>query len=190
MPNGITLLRLLCIPVFVWMLLRPNRAGWYPAALLLGALGVTDGVDGYVARHFGQVSTVGKVIDPIADRLLIGVAAAATIAVGAVPVWVVAVALAREILVSAGFVAVAAAGAKRMEVQWAGKAGTFGLMAAIPLFLAGHAHDDWHALAETLAWVCAVPGLALGWYAAATYVPRARAALAEGRRRVREEGPG
>ena len=70
-----------------------------------------------------------------------------------------------------------------MEVQWAGKAGTFGLMVALPLFLAGHAADDWHRIAETLAWVAVIPALALGWYAAITYVPMARAALSEGRRR-------
>ena len=57
-PNGLTLIRLLCLPVFVWLLTRPHRAGWYPAALLLAGLGVTDGVDGYVARHFHQVSTL------------------------------------------------------------------------------------------------------------------------------------
>ena len=74
-PNGLTLLRLLCLPLFVWLVARPHRAGWYPAALLLAALGVTDGVDGYVARHFHQVSKLGKVLDPLADRLLLGVAA-------------------------------------------------------------------------------------------------------------------
>ena len=185
-PNLVTLVRLLCIPVFVLLLLRPGRAGWYPAALLLGALGVTDGVDGYIARHFNQVSTLGKVLDPLADRLLLGVAAIAIIAVGAVPVWVAVVALAREALVAVGFVYVAAAGGRRMDVQWAGKAGTFGLMCALPLFLAGHANDDWHSVAEALAWVCVVPALAFGWYAAVTYVPMARSALAESRR-AREE---
>ena len=179
-PNLLTAVRLCCIPVFVLLLVRPHRAGWYPAALLLGAMGVTDGVDGYVARHFDQVSTLGKVLDPLADRLLLVVAALSIIAVGAVPVWVAVVALVREALVAVGFLVVAALGGRRMDVQWAGKAGTFGLMCALPLFLAGHAHDDWHAVAEVLAWVCVIPALVLGWYAAVTYVPKARAALAEG----------
>lgn len=180
-PNFITLARLLCIPVFVLLLLRPERAGWYPAALLLGGLGVTDGVDGYVARHFHQVSTLGKVLDPLADRLLLGVGAVSIIAVGAVPTWVAVVALLREALVAGGFLYVAAAGGRRMDVQWAGKAGTFGLMCALPLFLAGHANDDWHSIAEGLAWVCVIPALVFGWYAAITYVPKARQAIAEGR---------
>lgn len=180
-PNLVTLVRPLCIPVFVILILRSHRAGWYPAALLLGGLGVTDGVDGYVARHFNQVSTLGKVLDPLADRLLLGVAAISIIAVGAVPLWVAVAALLREALVAAGFLYVAAAGGRRMDVQWAGKAGTFGLMCALPLFLAGHAADDWHSTAEILAWICAVPALVFGWYAAFTYVPKARQALAESR---------
>lgn len=186
-PNALTLIRFGCIPLFVWLIAQPNHAGWYPAALLLGALGITDGVDGYVARHFDQVSTLGKVMDPIADRLLLGVGAISIIVVGALPVWVAVVALAREGFVAAGFLYVAAAGGRRMDVQWAGKAGTFGLMCALPLFLAGHAQDDWHRVAEVLAWVCVTPGLALGWYAAITYVPKAKAALALSRTRQTEE---
>lgn len=189
-PNVVTTVRLLCTPVFLWLLLRgPGHRGWYPAALLLGALGATDGVDGFVARRFHQVSTVGKVLDPVADRLLLGVASISIVVLGAVPLWVGLLALVREGVVAAGFLAVAALGGRRMDVSWPGKAGTFGLMAALPLFLAGHASDDWHLLAESLAWVCAVPGLVLGWYAVATYVPRARQAVADGRaERGRREG--
>jgi cardiolipin synthase len=185
-PNLVTSVRLCCIPVFLLLLARPGRAGWYPAALLLGALGATDWIDGYVARHFNQVSTLGKVLDPVADRLLLGVGAIGIIAVGAVPLWVAVTALAREAIVAAGFLYVAAAGGRRMDVQWAGKAGTFAMMFALPLFLAGHANDDWHSIAEALAWVAVVPALVLGWYAAITYLPKARAALDESRNQRQE----
>jgi cardiolipin synthase (CMP-forming) len=186
-PNALTAIRLACIPVFVVLLLRPNHAGWYAAALLLGALGITDGLDGYVARHFNQVSALGKVMDPVADRLLLGVAGLSIIAVGAVPLWVGVTAITREVLVAAGFLYVAWAGGRRMDVQWAGKAGIFGLMLAFPLFLIGHANDDWHQVAETLAWIAVLPALVLGWYAAITYVPKAREVLAEARRAGTEE---
>jgi cardiolipin synthase (CMP-forming) len=186
-PNALTLIRLGCIPVFVWLLARPDQAGWYPAALLLGVLGITDGLDGYVARHFNQVSTVGKVLDPVADRLLLGVAGIGVIVVGAVPLWVGVLALSREAFVAAGFLFVAFAGGRRMDVQLSGKASTFALMCALPLFLIGHADDDWHRVAEALAWVFVIPGLVLGWYSAITYVPKARAALAESQRRQSEE---
>jgi cardiolipin synthase len=180
-PNALTLIRLLCIPLFVVLIARPHRSGWYPAALLLAGLGVTDGIDGYVARHFHQVSKLGQVLDPLADRLLLAVAAVSIIAVGAVPIWVAVAALSREALVAVGFVAVAVRGGRRMDVQWAGKAGTFGMMCALPLFLAGHAADDWHRVAEVLAWVAVTPGLLFGWYAAITYIPMARAAVSAGR---------
>lgn len=181
-PNLVTTIRLLCVPVFLWLLLRgPGHRGWYPAALLLGALGATDGVDGFVARRFRQVSTLGKVLDPVADRILLAAAAVSIIALGAVPLWVGLLAVSREALVAIGFLTVAALGGRRMDVVWAGKAGTFGLMAALPLFLGGQANDDWHRTAETLAWICAVPGLVLGWYAAAAYVPMAVGAVREGR---------
>ena len=187
-PNAITVIRLACIPVFVILLLCPDHAGWYSAAILLGVLGVTDGVDGYVARHFDQVSTVGKVMDPVADRMLLGVAGLSIIAVGAVPLWVGIAAISREVLVAVGFLYVAAVGGRRMDVQWAGKAGTFGLMFAFPLFLIGHANDNWHEVAEILAWIAVVPALILGWFAAFTYIPKARVALAEARRSWIEEG--
>lgn len=185
-PNALTVMRLLCIPLFVWLLAQPNRSDWVAAALLLAGLGVTDGVDGYVARHFNQVSSVGKVLDPTADRLLLGVAAIAIVVAGAVPVGVAVAALSREALVAIGFLIVAAAGGRRMDVQWAGKAATFGLMCALPLFLIGHAHDEWRHLSEALAWLAVIPALALGWYAAITYIPMARTALDEGRRRRQE----
>jgi cardiolipin synthase len=188
-PNGLTATRLLCIPVFVWLLVLPNRSGWLAAAILLALLGVTDGVDGYVARHFDQVSTVGKVLDPTADRLLLGVAAVAIVVAGAIPVGVAVAALSREAVVAAGFVIVALAGGRRVEVQWAGKAGTFGLMCALPLFLVGHAHEHWHHWAEALGWIVAIPALALGWYAAITYIPIARTALSDGRRPRQEAAP-
>jgi cardiolipin synthase len=186
-PNALTVIRLGCLPLFVWLIARPDRAGWYPAALLLAGLGITDGLDGYVARHFHQVSNLGKVLDPIADRLLLATAAISIIVVGALPIWVAVVALVREAVVAGGFMAVAALGGRRMDVQWAGKAGTFGLMCALPLFLAGHAHDDWHSVAEVLAWVAVIPGLVLGWYAVVTYVPRARAVLAEAKLLANQE---
>jgi cardiolipin synthase len=181
LPNVITLLRLACIPLFVWLIARPDRQGWYQAGILLAILGITDGVDGYLARHLGQVSTLGKVLDPLADRMLIATAGISVVVIGAMPLWLGVVAISREALVAAGFLYVAAAGGRRMDVQWAGKAGTFGLMCALPLFLIGHAHDDWHGLALTLAWVAVVPALILGWYAAITYIPKAREVLAMAR---------
>lgn len=186
-PNLISGCRLACIPVFLWLLIgdhgyRDPHAGWLGAAIVLAALGATDWVDGQLARRLGQVSTLGKVLDPLADRLLLGVAVVSTVAVGAVPVWVAVVALAREVTVAGGALAVFLARGRRIDVHRVGKAGTFALMAAFPLFLAGHAPVSWHQAATDLAWVFTLPGLVLAWVAAASYLPDARRSLAERRR--------
>jgi cardiolipin synthase len=186
-PNVLSLVRLLCLPVFLWLLFSQHDR--WAAAVLLGALGATDWVDGYIARHFNQVSTLGKVLDPTADRLLLLVGVVAILVDGSVPVWIGAAALVREGLVALVAVALALAGSRRMDVQWVGKAGTFGLMFAFPLFLAGHSGISWHHTAHLLGWCCAIPGLLLSYYSAITYVPLARQALADGRalRRVGSE---
>src|SRR5436305_13453550 len=122
LPNLLSLARLLCVPIFLWLLFwapHPHRAA---AAFLLGALGATDWVDGYVARHFDQVSTLGKVLDPTADRVLLFVGVIAILIDGAVPVWVAVIAIAREGAVAIAAIVLAAMGARRIDVQWAGKA--------------------------------------------------------------------
>ena len=174
-PNVISLVRLLCVPLFLWLLFdRENRLG---AALLLGGLGATDWVDGYIARHFNQVSDLGKVLDPIADKVLLLVGMVAILIDGSVPAVVFWPAIAREILVAATTLLLGAMGARRIDVSWAGKAGTLLMMVAFPLFLWGHGQGP----ATAVAWVVAVAGLLMAWYAAATYVGPARLAFREGR---------
>jgi len=177
-PNVITVVRLLCVPIFLWLLFDQHKRA--EAAFLLGALGATDFADGYIARHFNQVSTVGKILDPTADRILLIVGVSAILIDGAVPTWVAVATLTREVLVAGAFIVLAALGARRIDVQWAGKAGTFGLMFAFPLFLMAHDQNfSLHNLAEVLAWLCVIPSLILAWYAAITYIPLARQALKE-----------
>ena len=179
LPNVITIVRLSCLPVFLWLLFGvEDRAA---AAWLLAALGATDWVDGYLARHLHQVSEVGKVLDPVADRLLFIVGAGGIVVDGSVPLWFALIVLVREVLVGGATLVLAALGARRIDVTWYGKAGTFGLMISFPLFLASHSDLSWADTAGVLAWVAGIPGLVLSLYAAALYVPLARRALAEGR---------
>lgn len=185
-PNVITVIRLLCVPVFLWLLFgRDDRAG---AAWLLAAMGTTDWVDGYIARHFAQGSTLGKIIDPIADRVLLGVGVGAIVADRSVPLWLGLAVVIREVVVSVAVLGLAAMGARRIDVRWVGKAGTFALMVAFPLFLAHRSTLGWHRGAGIVAWAVAIPGLAFSYWAAATYLPVARTALDEGRaaRKARE----
>jgi cardiolipin synthase len=176
-PNALSLGRLACVPVFLWLLFRRRSRGG--AAVLLGTLGITDWVDGYVARRFDQVSTVGKVLDPTADRVLLVVGIFAILVEGAVPRWIAWLAVSREITVGAGALTLAAMGARRVDVTWEGKCGTFALMVAFPLFLLSTAPSfPLKRAARLAAWPIALIGLGYSWYSVAGYVPVARAALA------------
>jgi cardiolipin synthase (CMP-forming) len=181
-PNLISLARLLCVPVFLWMLWEPHPAR-RGAAVLLAVLGATDWVDGWIARHFDQGSELGKILDPTADRALLVAAAVALLREGLatgvqVILWLV---LAREVLIAIATVVLALAGARRIDVVWAGKAGTLALMIALPMFLIADAAHSVRTVFEVLGWGFAIGGIALGYFAAAKYVPAARAALREGR---------
>jgi cardiolipin synthase len=178
-PNVITVVRLAMLPVFLWLLFGlEDRA---KAAALLAVLGITDFLDGYIARRFHQVSDIGKILDPVADRLLLFVGVGGILVDGSVPIWFAVAVLVREVLVAGATLALAALGARRIDVTWFGKAGTFCLMIAFPLFLTAESTVGWADTAESLAWLAGIPGLVLSWYSAALYIPRARSALEDGR---------
>jgi cardiolipin synthase (CMP-forming) len=183
--NAITLTRLAFIPVFWWLLFGTGHRAL--AAWLLAVLGATDWIDGYVARRFNEVSTVGKILDPSADRLLtvsglVGVALA-----GGVPWWFAGLCLVREILVIGLTLLLASLGAARIDVLWWGKVSTFVLLAAFPLFLlTSRAHnaplDGWQHLLRAFTWAMGSLGLALSWTVFFGYIRPARTALSAGRR--------
>lgn len=182
LPNLFTLLRLCCIPLFLWMLFtRDNRAG---AGFLLGVLGATDWVDGWLARRFNQVSEFGKAFDPTVDRLLFIVAISAIIIDGSAPAWFCWVVLLREVAVG-GTVALAtvAFGMERFDVTWWGKTATFLLMAAFPWFMIGNSNFPAHQAFTVGAWLVGIPGLVLSWYTGVAYIPTIRKALRSGRAR-------
>jgi cardiolipin synthase len=187
-PNVITLVRLVCIPLFLWLLFGAHRQT--PAAILLAGLGATDWIDGFVARRYHQVSTLGKVLDPAADRILVATAVVAVIVHGAVPVWFGVATLAREALVSIMVLLLAALGAARINVLWVGKAGTFALMFSYPAFLLSYGTASWQGPIRVVAWICGLLGLALAWIAAAGYIAPARDALRTGRAGRRTAGGG
>jgi cardiolipin synthase len=178
-PNVISLIRLACAPLFVWLLAEDELIA---AAALLAVLGASDWVDGWIARQFDQGSDLGKVLDPVADRILLLVGAVALLVQGSVPIVVGVLVLVREAVISVAVLALAAAGARRIDVQWVGKAGTLALMFAFPLYLWADAIDGTaHDVVLAAAWFMAICGLVLSYYAALTYVPIARAALRDGR---------
>ena len=178
-PNVISALRLVCVPLFVYLLLGAEQR--LEAAILLAVLGATDWVDGYIARRWNQVSTVGKILDPVADRAVLLTGVVAILIDGAAPLWVGAATLSREVLISLGTLVVAGLGARRIDVSRLGKAGTFLTYFAYPLFLAGDAEVGSRTVWRGVAWACVAPGVVLSWWSLGTYVPTALRALRERR---------
>lgn len=179
-PNLFTLLRLLCLPLFVWLLFGlPSRQA---AAWLLGGLGATDWVDGYLARRLGQTSEFGKKFDPTVDRLLFVVALIAIMINGAMPIWFGVAVLVREVVVG-GSVAIATLvfDMQRFDVTWLGKSATFLLMFAVPGFLMGHSSVPGADGFAVAAWIFGVPGLVLSYYTAIQYIPLIRESITAGR---------
>ncbi len=180
-PNLISVLRLLAIPWFAWLLLHDDRK--IAAGILLAVLGATDWVDGYIARRFDQGSTFGKIIDPVADRFLLITGAVVLLIDGTVPRWVGVLVLVREAIISIATVGLAALGARRIDVQWVGKAGTLALMFALPMFLwlDDTVPGTGHNVLAVVTWTFTIAGLVFSYYATAGYIPIARAALRDGR---------
>ncbi len=176
-PNLLSLGRLVLVGLFVWLLFGDHER--VAAVIVLSVAGATDFVDGYVARRFNQVSTLGKLLDPTADRIVLATGVIAIAVYGAVPGWLAGVVIGREVLVSAAVLALAALGAKRIDVLFVGKAGTFGLMFCFPSFLLSYGGASWEHALRDATWVLLVPALGFSLVAAASYVPLARKALAE-----------
>jgi cardiolipin synthase len=178
-PNLLTLIRLACLPLFLYLLFeQDNPAG---AAWLLAGLASTDWVDGFVARRFNQTSEFGKVFDPTVDRLLFIVAVTAIIIHGSIPLWFAYAVLIREVLVG-GVIAFSTLFLKmeRFGVTRLGKLATFLLMGAVPSFLIGST-DVWEApFFAALAWIFGIPGLILSWWTAIAYIPMIRSGIAAG----------
>src|SRR5665213_3085364 len=172
-PNLITTIRLALIPVFVWLLFGTDHRAI--AAWLLASLGATDWFDGFLARRLHQVSNVGKIIDPVADRILVITGLLCVAAAGGVPWWFASATLTRELIVSLLTVVLAALGAARIDVIWWGKVSTFALMTSFPLFLLTtnphHAPlTTWQHDVRIACWCLGLGGLALSWIVLIGYV--------------------
>ncbi len=177
-PNLVTLVRLLGVGVFWWVLLVEENIGL--AAGLIFVIGWTDWIDGYLARKLDQVSRLGTALDPIADRLMIASAVIGGMIVDppVVPLVIGFGLIARELLMGAVALILLSKGGGTLEVRYLGKVATFILYGAIPLFYLA-AIDFLGVVTALLAWVLGVVGLAMYWYVTVQYVGDARRVLAE-----------
>ncbi|WP_235564904.1 CDP-alcohol phosphatidyltransferase family protein [Modestobacter sp. Leaf380] len=178
-PNALSVLRLLGVPLFLWLLLGPQADGW--AVVVLMVSGVTDWADGKLARALGQSSRLGALLDPAADRLYIVATLVAFVLRDVVPLWIVAALVAREVVLGVVLLVLRRAGWPPLQVHYLGKAATFILLYAFPLLLLA-AGTGWLApVVAPLAYALTVWGSALYLLAGVLYVVQAVGLLRQGR---------
>lgn len=180
-PNVISALRLALVPVFAVLIVEGEDL-W--ALGVLAVSGASDWLDGVIARRFDQVSRLGKVLDPAADRLFILVTLVALTWRDAIPLWLVVALVSRDVLLACLMPFLARQRYGPLPVHFAGKAATFALLYAFPLLLLA----EWPGLVGTtaavLGWAFAWWGLGLYWLAAVLYLVQARALLVPARATV------
>jgi cardiolipin synthase (CMP-forming) len=168
-PNGLTLARFAAIPVFAWLYLRAGDGPAWGAGIFFAAAAFTDQVDGYLARRWHVESRFGRVADPFADRLMIGVAVILMWATGRIPLVAALVIIARDLLLVVGYKVLAPVGYE-LEVTFLGKLATWVLYASLGLVLVTEEGTRWPLV---LLWI----GIALALGAAVQYLLRARLVL-------------
>ena len=181
LPNALSVLRLLGVPLFLWLLLGPHADGW--AVVVLMVSGATDWADGKLARALGQSSRLGALLDPAADRLYIVATLVAFVLRDVVPLWLVAVLVGRELVLGLALLVLRAHGYPPLQVHYLGKAATFILLYAFPLLLLADGDGPIATLAAPVAWALTVWGSALYVLAGVLYLVQVaglvRAARAE-----------
>ena len=176
-PNVLSMARLVGVPLFLWLVLwpvfgGPNNDGW--ALLVLALSGVSDYLDGKLARRWNQVSNLGRILDPAADRLYILSTLVGLTWRGILPLWLPAVLVARELLLLVMVWLLDRHGYAPPQVNFLGKAATFNLMYAFPLLLLSDGSGLIASLAAIFGWAFAGWGTALYWWAGILYVVQVR----------------
>lgn len=175
-PNALSALRLLGVPVFLWLVLGPEEDGWALALLMVS--GVTDWLDGYLARRLNQFSRVGQVLDPVADRLYILAVVIGLAFREVIPWWVAVILPLRDALLWVLVPFLRTRGYSALPVHFLGKAATFNLLYAFPLLLLGDGTGVVADLARVFGWAFAVWGIGLYWWAGLLYAWQVRTLLA------------
>jgi cardiolipin synthase len=168
LPNALSVLRLLGVPLFLWLLLGPEEDGW--ALVVLMVSGFTDWLDGKLARWLDQGSRLGALLDPAADRLYIVCTLVALALRDVVPVWVVALLLGRELVLGVMLLVLRRHGYPPLQVHYLGKAATLLLLYAFPVLLIADGEGPLAGLARPFAWALTIWGTALYLLAGLFYV--------------------
>ena len=178
-PNLLSFARLLGVPLFLWLILGPHADGW--AIVLLTISGITDWLDGKIARATGQISRLGQLLDPLADRLYIAATLLGLAIRSIIPWWLVGLLLARDLILAVVLAVLKRRGITGLPVHFLGKAATFNLLWGFPFLLLGDSATgtglSWADAARVLGWAFAIWGTALYWWAGILYVEQARRIL-------------
>lgn len=175
-PNLLSASRLLGVPLFLWLVLGPEADLW--ALVVLMVSGVTDYLDGWLARRLGQTSELGRLLDPVADRLYI-LAVVLGLALRDVIPWWLALSLPLRDLLLWGLVPLLRIrGYSALPVHFLGKAATFNLLYAFPLLFLGDGEGTAATLAQIFGWSLALWGVGLYWWAGVLYAWQVRRLLA------------
>ena len=168
LPNVLSFLRLLGVPLFLWLLLVRENDIWAVVVLAVG--GASDWFDGYLARKWKQRSQLGVFLDPAADRLYILATLIGFVARDIVPWWLLVILVTRDVLLLLMVPALRSRGFISLPVHFLGKAATFLLLYSFPLVLLGAGDQPWQMAFRTFGWALAIWGTILYWSAALLYL--------------------
>jgi cardiolipin synthase len=177
-PNALSALRLLLVPVFLYLLLSAHANGWAVAILMFG--GFSDWADGKIARLVqGQSSRLGELLDPLVDRIYMLVVPVALAIAHVVPWWLVLTLIGRDLVLAAMLPLLAGRGLTALPVTYLGKAATFALMSGFPLVLLGQWPDAWSRVVLACGWAFLVWGMAMYLWSAVLYLIQVSMVLRE-----------
>jgi cardiolipin synthase len=176
-PNLLSVARLAGVPVFLWLVLGPEADAWALGLLMLS--GFTDYLDGYLARKLDQMSALGEILDPVADRLYILAVVLALALRDIIPWWVAVILPLRDLLLWGLVPLLRTRGYSALPVHFLGKAATFNLLYAFPLLLLGDGVGVIPTLADVFGWAFTIWGIGLYWWAGVLYAWQVRRLLAE-----------
>lgn len=171
LPNALSTLRLLGVPLFLWLVLT-GRDGLAVAVLMVS--GVTDYLDGQIARRWNQMSRVGALLDPAADRLYIVATLVGLTVREVIPLWLTLTLVGRDLLLATTLPLLRHHGYGPLPVHYLGKAATFNLLAGFPLLLLGEGDSPLSRVAHAFGWAFAIWGTALYLWAGALYLVQVR----------------
>jgi cardiolipin synthase (CMP-forming) len=181
-PNLLSVLRLCLLPVFLWLVMGPEADG--PAVAVLMFMGISDYLDGFLARKLDQASPLGAILDPVADRLYILVTVVGLGARGIIPVWLAVILPVRDGLLWVLVPFLRSRGFNALPVHFLGKAATAALLYAFPLLLLGDGQSAFEVACRVLGWAFAIWGVGMYWWAGLLYAWQVRTLLGSTQRKV------